>query len=319
MTDETFQFEYELTGSRMSGYKIEDAIPSSKSYIDPFDGRVTVTDNSGPGISLNDPVGLSNAPNGSNFIFIGEATIKDHGTPITGIIVENQTNGQAYFLTNDQYEGKAGGKNGDVQITSSESMICFLAGTMVRTSDGEVPVETLKRGDLVLTSDGRSIPVDWLGIQTVSLRFADKLRVLPVRIRAGALADNVPSRDLLVSADHALLVDGALIQAGALINGTSIVRETNVPTVLTYYHVEVEDHSLILAENTPAETFVDNVDRLNFDNWQEHEALYPNGKQVNELPFPRAKSHRQVPVSTRVMLAARAQAIGAVSQSAAVA
>jgi hypothetical protein len=280
---------------------------------------VTVTDNSGPDVSLNQPVGLSNAPIGSNFIFIGEATIKDHGTPISGIIVEDQTSGKSFFLTDDQYEGKAGGKNGVVTITSSESMICFLAGTMVRTADGEVPVETLKRGDMVLTSDGRSIPVDWLGIQTVSLKFADKLRVLPIRIKAGALADNVPSRDLLVSLDHALLIEGALIQAGALINGTSIVRETNVPTVLTYYHVEVEDHSLILAENTPAETFVDNVDRLNFDNWKEHEALYPNGKQVDELPYPRAKSHRQVPVSTRVMLAARAQKIGAVAQGAAVA
>jgi hypothetical protein len=53
-------------------------------------------------------------------------------------------------------------------------------------------------------------------------------------------------------------------------NGTSIVRETDVPEVFTYYHVEVDDHSLILAENTPSETFVDNVDRLNFDNWAEH-------------------------------------------------
>ncbi len=102
-----------------------------------------------------------------------------------------------------------------------------------------------------------------------------------------------------------------MIQAGALVNGTSIVRETNVPKTFTYYHVEVEDHSLIFAENTPAETFVDNVDRLGFDNWAEHEALYPNGKQVDELPYPRAKSHRQVPVRIRVMLAARAQAIGA--------
>jgi len=73
---------------------------------------------------------------------------------------------------------------------------------------------------------------------------------------------------------------------------------------------------LILAENTPAETFVDNVDRLGFDNWAEHEALYPNGKHVNELPYPCAKSHRQVPVSTRVMLGARAQAIGAAESSA---
>jgi len=65
----------------------------------------------------------------------------------------------------------------------------------------------------------------------------------------------------------------------------------------------------ILAENTPAETFVDNIDRLHFDNWAEHEALYPDGKPINELPYPRAKSHRQVPMRTRRMLAARAQAI----------
>ena len=170
---------------------------------------------------------------------------------------------------------------------------CFFAGTMIRAPHGEVAVETLRRGDPVCTQDGRIVPVDWLGVQTVSTIFTDKLRVLPIRIKAGALGENVPTRDLLVSPDHAILVEGALIQAGALINGSSIVRERNVPTTFTYYHVELDDHSLILAENTPAETFVDNVDRLGFDNWAEHQALYPEGKSISELPYPRAKSHRQ--------------------------
>jgi hypothetical protein len=159
----------------------------------------------------------------------------------------------------------------------SEAVICFVPGTLVRTPFDEVAVETLNRGNPIMTADGRTVTVDWLGVQTVSLKFADKLRVLPIRIKTNALAENVPSRDLLLSPDHVILIDGALIQAGALVNGTSIVRETNVPTTFTYYHVEVQDHSLILAENTPAETFVDNIDRLHFDNWAEHEALYPNG------------------------------------------
>jgi hypothetical protein len=190
--------------------------------------------------------------------------------------------------------------------------ICFMAGTMIRTPDGEVSVETLKRGDLVTTADGVAKPVSWLGKQTVSAVFADPMRSWPIRVKAGALGDNVPARDLLLSPDHALLVDGVLIHAGALVNGTSVVRETEVPQVFVYYHVELDDHSLILAENTPAETFVDNVDRLNFDNWAEHLALYPEGKPIVELPYPRAKARRQVPVDIRVAMAARAEGMGAV-------
>ena len=190
--------------------------------------------------------------------------------------------------------------------------ICFMAGTMIRTPRRRGAVETLKHGDLVMTTEGVAKPVSWLGKQTVSTVFADPVRSWPIRVKAGALGENVPVRDLLVSPDHALLVDGVLVHAGALVNETSIVRETQVPQVFVYYHVELDDHSLILAENTPAETFVDNVDRLNFDNWAEHQALYPEGKPVVELPYPRAKARRQVPVDIRVALAARAEAIGAV-------
>jgi hypothetical protein len=186
---------------------------------------------------------------------------------------------------------------------------CFMAGTLIRTATGNRPIEMLSRGDVVITTDAREMPIAWIGKQKVSMTFADKNRVTPIRIRAGALGENVPSRDLLVSPCHAILVDGNLIQAGALVNGSSVTRLADVPDVFTYYHIELDDHSLIFAENAPAETFVDNVDRLAFDNWAEHEALFPNGKEVPELPYPRAKSHRQVPRRTREMLAARAAAI----------
>jgi len=187
------------------------------------------------------------------------------------------------------------------------STVCFMAGTMIRTPDGEVAVEDLERGDLVITADGRSVPVTWLGVQTVSRLFADPNRVWPIRIKAGALADNVPSRDLLISPDHAILVDDVLVQAGALINGSSIVREGDVPATFTYFHVETEDHSLILAHDVPSETFVDNVNRMAFDNWSEHEALYPQGKSIVEMSYPRAQSMRQVPSVVRQRLSARSE------------
>jgi hypothetical protein len=181
---------------------------------------------------------------------------------------------------------------------------CFLAGTAILTPDGEVSVEMLKPGDLVTLSDGRTAPISWLGRQTISTRFADPLRVLPIRIKAGALGENRPARDLLISPDHAILIEDILIQAGALVNGISILRESNVPETFTYYHVEVADHSLILAEGTPAETFVDNVDRLGFDNWDEHPA--PHTDSISEMDYPRALSARQVPLALRAELMARA-------------
>ncbi len=195
-----------------------------------------------------------------------------------------------------------------IAVTPTSGTLCLLAGTQIGTPDGEKAIETLAIGDMVLVSNGGAAPVRWVGVQTVSARFADPLRVQPIRIKAGALAQGVPSRDLLSSPDHAFLVDGILVQAAALVNGVSIVRETAMPEIFTYYHVELADHSLILAENTPAETFVDNVDRLAFDNWAEHEALYGGEVAISEMELPRAKSLRQVPAATRAGLDARAQA-----------
>jgi YVTN family beta-propeller protein len=186
---------------------------------------------------------------------------------------------------------------------------CFWCGTLINTPDGYMRVEDLQVGQLVDTVNGPPKRVVWLGTQTLSKRFSDPLRALPIRVRKDALADNVPSRDLMLSPDHAIFFGGILVQAGALVNGVSIVRETKVPEKFVYYHVELDEHALLLAENTPVESFVDNSDRLAFDNWAEHEALYPDGKPIDELPYPRAKSHCQVPMCTRTILAARAQTI----------
>ncbi|MBS0640479.1 MAG: Hint domain-containing protein, partial [Proteobacteria bacterium] len=194
-------------------------------------------------------------------------------------------------------------------VSNDEVVICFLAGTKIATPAGERAVEALAIGDPVLTVDGRVAPVRWIGRQTVSARFADPLRVHPIRIAAGALGEGLPRRDLLVSPDHALLVDGILIQAGALVNGTSITREARVPDRFVYYHVELADHALILAEGVPAETFIDNVDRLAFDNWAEHEALYGADLPLVEMDLPRAKSYRQVPRRIRDRLALLASAV----------
>ena len=135
------------------------------------------------------------------------------------------------------------------------------------------------------------MPVRWLGRSQVGWRHLDPLHALPVRVRAGALGHGLPARDLLVSPAHALLLDGVLVQAGALVNGAGIVRQTTMPDTFTYWHVELDTHALLLAEGIPAESFLDGVEPIGFDNW--HERIAP--LDARELLYPRCKSARQVP------------------------
>ena len=103
--------------------------------------------------------------------------------------------------------------------------ICFAPGTRIATPDGEQAVETLARRRPRAHHHGRGEAGRLARPADRRAPVRDPLRVLPIRIAAGALDENVPTRDLLVSPDHALLVDGILIQAGALVNGTTIGRE----------------------------------------------------------------------------------------------
>ena len=94
-----------------------------------------------------------------------------------------------------------------------------------------------------------------------------------------------------------MLVDGVLCEAGTLVNGTTITRVplSEFGDSYAVYHVETEAHEIILANGTPAETFVDNVSRRAFDNFAEFEALHSNTPEMKELPYPRASNARHLP------------------------
>lgn len=192
-----------------------------------------------------------------------------------------------------------------INASPPQSAPCFLAQTMIATPEGEKAVSDLVIGDMILSKDGMAMPVRWIGHCKVSTLFADPLRALPIRIQAGALGDSLPKRDLLISPDHALLIDGILANAGTLVNGQTIIREEMQDEVFTYYHIEVDDHALILAEGMPAETFIDHVERMAFDNWAEHMAIFGEVCEKPEMEYPRAKSARQLPQSLKARLAAK--------------
>ena len=155
--------------------------------------------------------------------------------------------------------------NSDVPAsgTADPSVPCFVKGTRIRTPDGDVAVEALQAGDLVTSLDGSSRTVAWVGQRRVACGLhRDPHNVMPVRIHGGALAAGVPARDVLLSPDHAVYVDGSLIPVRYLINGATIVQETW--NEVTYVHVELDRHSIVLAEGLPAESFLDTGNRAMF-------------------------------------------------------
>ncbi len=181
---------------------------------------------------------------------------------------------------------------------------CFGAGTMIATPDGERAVEDLKTGDMVRTADGRDVAVKWVGHTTIHKTFAPAERLTPVRFRAGSLGENVPARDLTVTADHAMLLDGALCNASTLVNGADIdfVPVAEMEERTTFYHVELERQEILLAEGAEAESYVDHVARRTFDNYGEYLALYGDEPAIAELDLPRISSARLLPASVRSRL-----------------
>ena len=163
---------------------------------------------------------------------------------------------------------------GSLGTVLSQSLACFAQGTRILTTRGEIPVENLTLNDHVILHTGATAPIQWLGHRFLSLlRHPHPEQVNPIRIQAGAIADNIPHRDLILSPDHALYLNGALIPAKTLINRSTIYQES--PARITYYHVELPTHAVLLAEGTETESYLETGNRDAFANGSQPVRLHP--------------------------------------------
>ncbi len=178
----------------------------------------------------------------------------DGGNTVASIALgsDSPTDISAYHLASD-------GNGGTIVVA------CFHRGSMIATPGGEIAVEQLQAGDTVLTADGDASPVKWVGFRHIDCqRHASPRDVWPVRIAAGAFAPGLPTRDLLLSPDHSVFTQGVLIPVRYLINGATIRQEP--ADSVTYYHVELPAHDIILAEGLPTESYLDTGNRAAFSN-----------------------------------------------------
>lgn len=253
--------------------------------------QITIVDMAGAGFPVD--AGFYQGTDSDNNVFL---TLRADGS------------GEVYYLTNTRYDNEQPVSTSFSNRIVNDYVACFLIGTSILTPSGPKPVEQLSIGELLCTASGREAVVKWIGRQTVGSVFDRSEQRAPIIIEAGALGENLPHRELRLTADHALLLDGVLVQAGALVNGVSIRRMSRAETGERYtvWHIETEGHDVIVAEGCAAETFVDNVSRRRFDNFAEYQAMFGDeGAAIRELDLPRIKSARQLPQSLRNLIAVR--------------
>lgn len=217
--------------------------------------------------------------NGDTFSYSG-TTLTVTGTGGTKLVMNNIS---GTGLTSSSFTA-----NGDEIL-----IVCYAAGTHILTPTGERVVENLVAGDAVLTVEGEARTarcVTWIGNRRINLTAHPRPEtVAPVRIQRDAFGENMPHAELVLSPDHAVYVDGKLICVRQLINGTTIRQDTQCREI-EYYHIELDQHAILLAEGLPAESYLDTGNRGFFSNSGAPLVLHPDLTNESDCPSREAGS-----------------------------
>jgi hypothetical protein len=176
------------------------------------------------------------------------------------------------------------------EVMSLIEVACLGRGTLVRTPKGEMPVEALAIGDLVLTQDGQAVAIKWIGRRAYARPFiAASERIAPIHIRAGAFGPELPSLDLYVSPEHAILVDDILVPARLLVDGSAVTQMRDLDRI-DYFHLEFDVPQVIFANGVPTESYVERDNRRMFANYRDYVDLY--GESIAAVA-----QHRRYPLA----------------------
>lgn len=145
-------------------------------------------------------------------------------------------------------------------------VVCLVTGTLVRTTRGDIPVEDLRIGDVAVTASSQLRPIRWIGSTELECgKAANPRKCWPIRIAAGAMGPDKPSHDLIVSPAHGIcvtVVTDVLMPASVLVNGATIDHVECAK--VTYWHVELDEHDILVTNGLPTESYVDHGNRSFF-------------------------------------------------------
>ncbi|SFS54622.1 Hemolysin-type calcium-binding repeat-containing protein [Sulfitobacter marinus] len=165
-----------------------------------------------------------------------------------------------------EFQDSRGNITGTTTYSEIEDVvICFTPDTRIATRRGEIPVQQLKVDDLLITRDNGLQPVRWIGRRNLSrAELVAAPRFHPIMIRAGALGNNLPQWDMVVSPNHRILITSNLAEVMFLerevlvaakhlvgLDGVNQIRAARV----SYIHILFDQHEVVLADGAWAESF----------------------------------------------------------------
>ncbi|PRY80373.1 VCBS repeat-containing protein [Yoonia maritima] len=151
------------------------------------------------------------------------------------------------------------------EVTITISGVFCLSGDMrIETATGLMRIQHLKVGDRVLTENGYQ-KIRWIGSRKLGEHeFANNSKFRPIRIMTGALGNNLPEHDLIVSRQHRMLVDSSI--AERMFKGARVlvpaIKLAALPGIFVddsidsveYFHLLFDQHQIIYAEGAPTES-----------------------------------------------------------------
>ncbi|MDJ0630479.1 MAG: choice-of-anchor L domain-containing protein [Rhodobacter sp.] len=208
-------------------------------------GTLTVTHVNGQAVTAGDTVSL---PNGQ------QVTLNANGT--FTITADADEEVAAFTYTIDDGAGLT-----DTGFVTVSTIPCFVAGTLIRTLEGEWPIEELEPGDLVMTKDNGPQPLRWIGRRTV----AAEGDLAPIRIAAHTFGVH---RTLMISPQHRILIRDSLsellfgepevlVAAKHLLNDRTVTRQTG--GCVEYVHLLFDEHQVVFSEGLASESFLPGV------------------------------------------------------------
>ncbi len=193
-------------------------------------------------------------------VVAGDTVVLTSGEEITlnadGTFTIDSDGAEATKVFSYQVRDSAG--HTDTAFVAINTTPCFVAGTLIATPRGAIPVETLQPGELVLTRDNGAQPLRWIGCKTCKASGRDA----PVRIQSDALGRH---DEIRLSPNHRVLMASArgevmfgmsetLVKAKHLVNGDTVRRDSHGGDV-TYVHLLFDRHEVVCANGLFSESY----------------------------------------------------------------